>query len=370
MKSEHLINRIAILATLFAMDTFGGSVAFSQSIRYSGEFTNKTRGSSGEVVIEIVFHKDNTVTGNINFTEYPNQETLCGAGEFSGTRTGLVVNFSFVSNDPDPGCYFDAGWRFSVKATLSHDEKFMTGIYGIGDYDSQQGVFSVSYHPPPDTLPKTLKNILLDPTTEIISEHENGEKVWRKLVIRDSTVVGIFTIAPPEGKLSVEAFKIDYSPLHYYPLAIDSLEVKFTMEDDAGNGRNITNFMDFQVSQNDGVQPIFTPSVKNIRLGEQFRFSLTDSLHWKIPFRYLKRREPFVATIVVEDMSPSLDRASVISKSSFNLEFRATTSIFETIVMRLLGSISEIIVGILSAVLTFLITRKFMSKQQEDQNEG
>ncbi|HEY9832674.1 MAG TPA: hypothetical protein V6D26_19135, partial [Stenomitos sp.] len=114
-----------------------------QQIRYTGPFTNTTYNLSGNVVIEVVFEAQNRVSGYINFTNYPGVQTLCGAGKFEGIRQGRTLRFNFVSSDPDPGCGFDRGWKFTVSATLSPNNSTLeNGSYQVNN--TQAGVFTAS----------------------------------------------------------------------------------------------------------------------------------------------------------------------------------------------------------------------------------
>ncbi|MBW4568249.1 MAG: hypothetical protein KME31_09530 [Tolypothrix carrinoi HA7290-LM1] len=115
----------------------------SQRVRYTGLFTNTTYNLSGNVVIEVVLERQNRISGYINFTNYPSVRTICGAGKFAGIRGGRNLLFDFVSSDPDPGCGFDRGLKFTVSATLSEDNRTLeNGSYQINN--SQAGVFTAS----------------------------------------------------------------------------------------------------------------------------------------------------------------------------------------------------------------------------------
>jgi hypothetical protein len=108
-------------------------------IFYSGTLSNSSGNQNGLVIVEIIVG-NNTVSGFVNFSNHPNEALLCGAGEFTGSRDGDAIVFSFVSNDPDSGCGFDRGLRFQLNATLTDDLSTISGEYyarGI-----RQGSFS------------------------------------------------------------------------------------------------------------------------------------------------------------------------------------------------------------------------------------
>jgi hypothetical protein len=116
------------------------AIQSGQRIRYSGPFTNTTYALSGKVTIDIVFEPQNRISGYINFTNDPGKQTLCGAGNFTGTRQDRTLLLSFVSNDPDPGCGFDRGWKFTASAVLSPDSKSLeSGTYQV---NRARGIFT------------------------------------------------------------------------------------------------------------------------------------------------------------------------------------------------------------------------------------
>lgn len=106
---------------------------------FYGIFTNTTVNLGGTVTIDIAIGT-NTVSGYIDFTEYPGTSALCGAGNFTGTRNGDQVEFSFYANDPDPGCSWQRDQYFRINALLSENNMRMNGTYYAGN---QQGVFQV-----------------------------------------------------------------------------------------------------------------------------------------------------------------------------------------------------------------------------------
>lgn len=134
---------LAVPSSLIQADTlqkevFSGNYLPSGQVRYAGPFHNSSSGVGGSVIIDISIGSD-TVSGYINFTNDPDVGALCGAGSFSGTRSGDQIQFSFTSNDSDYGCTMDDGWVFNVNATLSGDE-MTNGSYSLSN--GQNGTFS------------------------------------------------------------------------------------------------------------------------------------------------------------------------------------------------------------------------------------
>ena len=110
----------------------------SSSGKYAGPFTNQSYNASGSVIVDISIGS-NVVSGYINFTNNPGVGSLCGAGNFSGTRTGDTIQFSFISSDSDPGCTWDDGLVFNVSGILSGNQ-IVNGAYTVSN--GNQGIFS------------------------------------------------------------------------------------------------------------------------------------------------------------------------------------------------------------------------------------
>lgn len=109
-------------------------------VLYTGSFQNQTATVGGPATLDIEIGI-NTVSGYMNFSNGPDTGALCGAGSFTGTRSGNMIQFSFSSDDSDPGCGFERGWVFYITATLSADQQTISGNYSV---QGQGGTFSVS----------------------------------------------------------------------------------------------------------------------------------------------------------------------------------------------------------------------------------
>lgn len=113
----------------------GGSL-----VRYVGPFTNTTLGLTGSVLIDLNV-EPTTVSGYINFTDGPDVAgVLCGANNFTGTRNGNNFQFSFASNDPEPGCGITHGTVYNIAGTISGNE-LINGTFSAPDF-GQSGVFN------------------------------------------------------------------------------------------------------------------------------------------------------------------------------------------------------------------------------------
>jgi hypothetical protein len=152
LKLVNISSLVLFLSIVSSHPAFGNPVRLAdqiallegQKIRYSGPFTNTTYRKAGNVAIEILFERDNRISGYINFTNNPNGQPLCGAGNFRGIRQGNRIQLRFVSDDPDPGCGWDRNRLiFLVNATLSSDgSRLESGTYIINN--SQGGGFQAN----------------------------------------------------------------------------------------------------------------------------------------------------------------------------------------------------------------------------------
>jgi hypothetical protein len=108
---------------------------------YVGTFFNTRIGQEGSVIIDLITGT-NTVSGFINFTNYSDERTLCGAGAFTGVRRDdNTLQFSFASSDPDTGCGFDRGLRFILDAAFTEEMDIISGTYDVGT--RREGTFNV-----------------------------------------------------------------------------------------------------------------------------------------------------------------------------------------------------------------------------------
>ena len=122
--------------------------------KYAGQFTNQSLNASGSVVLDVSI-TSSAVSGYINFTNNPNSGSLCGAGNFSGTRNGDTIQFSFTSGDSDPGCTWANGLVFNVSGVLSGNQ-IVNGVYTVSD--GENGVFSAMQTTPYTGRFTTLNN--------------------------------------------------------------------------------------------------------------------------------------------------------------------------------------------------------------------
>jgi hypothetical protein len=114
--------------------------AAAASNAYVGFFYNTTV-SAGGILQATLSASSSRVEGSWNFTEdEAEQITLCAAGTGAFSRTGNNYQGSFTSNDPDPGCSFDAGRPFSMAGSMDASGAHHWGSYGAS---SQDGVYDL-----------------------------------------------------------------------------------------------------------------------------------------------------------------------------------------------------------------------------------
>jgi pimeloyl-ACP methyl ester carboxylesterase len=91
--------------------------------------THPSMRRGGTATMTLALDEGN-VSGTINFTQRPEDPlALCGAGAFSGTRTGDSFTATFTSNDLDPGCGFDRNARYTLQGMLGEGGAHVWGTY-------------------------------------------------------------------------------------------------------------------------------------------------------------------------------------------------------------------------------------------------
>jgi hypothetical protein len=143
--------------------------------------------------------REGYVSGYINFTSRPEDpNTLCGAGVDNGTRLKGQVVATVVSEDPDPGCGFDRGAKFSL--LLNGDSSHLFGYYGIANDGASRITAGNQVNPfelwPPGQLPARtgFEGILID------SAGTQVGLVTMSLVLGRVTVSGTIDLTNLEGR--------------------------------------------------------------------------------------------------------------------------------------------------------------------------
>jgi len=163
----------------------------------SGVFYNLV-AQAGGTVTSTVSIQQSTATGYLNFTNFPGQSALCGAGNLSGAHSNGNITGSFVSNDLDPGCGFDHGAIFNITSTLDIGSTHFWGEYqpknaGGSQVNEYPGVFetwAMGYAPSRVTFQGTFTNTSLN----------RGGPVVLDIAFGANTVSGFMNYTNPPGE--------------------------------------------------------------------------------------------------------------------------------------------------------------------------
>lgn len=140
-----------MLRVLPSLAFFIGFIFFSldtsaqQTVAYEGTFLNLQSASGGTLWMTVNFWPNDSVSGYADFTEYPGEQLLCGAGFFSGIQVGDSIYHEFLSQDEDPGCGFDWGFAFFLFSQLHNGLDSISGAYKLDDLPDTKflGTYSV-----------------------------------------------------------------------------------------------------------------------------------------------------------------------------------------------------------------------------------
>lgn len=87
------------------------------SMRFAGTFTNTDFNVSGDMTITVTINDDDTIEGDVEFSQSSNGGSFCGGGTFEGTKEGDQIELSFTS-EGNPACGYDQDLTFTIEATL------------------------------------------------------------------------------------------------------------------------------------------------------------------------------------------------------------------------------------------------------------
>jgi hypothetical protein len=150
---------LVILALIINLDSPASAsrpLSPNSTIRFAGPFENEFWQLGGSVIIDMNV-APTTIAGYINFTNDPDVGPLCGAGSFSGTRSGNNFQFSFTSSDSDEGCGVVYGTTFNVNGTFLegnitngqfyHPSSGQGGTFSANQTTRYTGTFSTNGYP-------------------------------------------------------------------------------------------------------------------------------------------------------------------------------------------------------------------------------
>jgi hypothetical protein len=134
---------ISVLSFFIPQAVFSQVPPSSVVARFVGRIENTSFRVPGTVLIEFSAfpskRKSGPIAGFLNFSERPGKRTLCGAGNFTGTKTVNSIVLKFSSVDTDPGCGFERGLVFEVTGSITNKNR-LNGSYSISN--GQAGVIS------------------------------------------------------------------------------------------------------------------------------------------------------------------------------------------------------------------------------------
>lgn len=88
----------------------------------------------------VTYWPGDSISGFVDFTEYPGNAPLCAAGNFTGYRSADSLYHSFTSFDTDPGCGFDWGVPIYLFSRVHNGLDSISGIYQADPSPTLEGV--------------------------------------------------------------------------------------------------------------------------------------------------------------------------------------------------------------------------------------
>lgn len=110
------------------------------AIPYAGTFHNTLLDAGGTITMTVIFWPGDSISGHVDFTEYPGNSPLCAAGNFTGRREADSLFHSFISFDTDPGCGFEWGATIYLLSQLHNGTDSITGEYWTDPSPTLQGL--------------------------------------------------------------------------------------------------------------------------------------------------------------------------------------------------------------------------------------
>jgi hypothetical protein len=105
----------------------------NETMLFAGTFTNTQVNISGQITIALILNDDNTIEGNVDFSQFSNGQFTCGSGDFAGSKQGETIELNFTSNSDNPACGFYEGVTFTIEAALLNNTVIR------GDYSTDTG---------------------------------------------------------------------------------------------------------------------------------------------------------------------------------------------------------------------------------------
>ncbi len=162
------------------------------TIPYAGTFHNTLLDAGGTITMTVTYWPGDSISGHVDFTEYPGTSPLCAAGNFTGHQEADSLFHSFVSFDTDPGCGFEWGVPVYLLSALHNGLDSISGMYQAAPAPGVQGM---GYYNLANTLHTSIsghqQDILLklfpNPTAGIMMLHHPRHVQVRELTVLDAT---------------------------------------------------------------------------------------------------------------------------------------------------------------------------------------
>jgi hypothetical protein len=191
-RTNHQPMKRPILLSVLICAFPAGHLFAQQTINYAGDYISLFSGTGGTITMDVTYWPNDSISGYVNFTEYPGNPTQCGAGDFTGYREADSLFHSFISYDPDPGCGFDWGVEFELVSAVHNDLDSISGAYSLAPGQTAVGFgtynlvsINTGIHGP--TSNRTIERIYPNPTGGPTTLHVTGVVQARHLTLFDAT---------------------------------------------------------------------------------------------------------------------------------------------------------------------------------------
>lgn len=192
-----------LLSTVILL--FFSGITFAQTL-YTGTFTNITHGRDGIITMSMTTTPPD-ISGYINFSAFPGETQICGAGFYEGQIVSDSFYVFFSSHDTEAGCGYDADWFFSLKGKFYQGTDSIAGEYLVHTA-GEGGFFNMSIfknttsvrnvdkqkpviYPNPAGRQFVIKLPEYSIRAEAVITDQLGKKVLSKPLVREETTINL-----------------------------------------------------------------------------------------------------------------------------------------------------------------------------------
>lgn len=122
---------ISFLSLGLLLFVAGQHAAAQTTIAYTGTFWSQAMNQGGTVQMTVTYWPNDSISGYVDNDNYPGEALLCGAGNFTGYRTGDSLYHQYPSFDQDTGCGFDWGIVTYLRSQVHNGLDSISGGYYI-----------------------------------------------------------------------------------------------------------------------------------------------------------------------------------------------------------------------------------------------